>query len=218
MNRHNLSNNDDFILKNKDKYISFIQKYKNTTNCEKKRILNYLKLKNKFNILGKTNLNFHTIYKYGIQHDINQLLRFQSLLLHFMNYNKAQNILDTLSTNNINNSTEGNHSNALIHDIEIFNIIFNQNNLNSKKKINEFMVCNKWNYAIELLFLEWMKLKNTKLKISSVKYLDIGCGNAVKTLLFQNLFKLSKNNVFGSDIETWGPYKENKKKYPYNLN
>jgi ubiquinone/menaquinone biosynthesis C-methylase UbiE len=194
--------NNDFIIKNHDSYINFIKKYKNITECEKKKILNYLKLKNKF-YTHKINLLFHTFYTYSIKNDINQLLRLQSLLLHFINYSKIKKILSILSIS----------KNKLIYDTEIFNIIMNQDII-FKKYFDQFKVCNTWNYAIQTLFLEWIKIKNNNLLSSSVKYLDIGCGNAVKTLLFQNLFKLSKNNIYGTDIETWGPYKENKKKLP----
>jgi ubiquinone/menaquinone biosynthesis C-methylase UbiE len=194
---------NDFIHKNKDLYINFINKH-NITQCEKRKLLNYLKLKNKFYIHREINLLFNTFYSYAIKHNINQLLRLQSLLLHFISYTKIKNILSILSKN----------QKKIVYDTEIFDIILKKNKI-FKKNIDEYKVCSTWNYAIELLYLELNKLKNSNLENSNIKYLDIGCGNGAKTLLFQHLFKLSKNNVFGTDIATWGPYQKNKKTLPF---
>jgi ubiquinone/menaquinone biosynthesis C-methylase UbiE len=41
--------------------------------------------------------------------------------------------------------------------------------------------------------------------------LDIGCGDGKKTSLFSKYVKVASQNIYCTDIETWGPYQKNKK-------
>ena len=199
----------DLINKNKHNYQLFIKNYDTKYNaisaCEKKRIANYLKLKNTFYIPQKSNLQISTFYNNALKYCSQEILRLQSLFLHFISYKKINIILKVLYSKKNNN------------DQEIFNII--QNDKDEKHdKSNKYKTCSTWKYAVENLAIEWFKIKNTQNghKVSSTKYLDIGCGNGSKTLLFESLFGFSKNNVFGTDISKWGPYaSNNKKKLPF---
>lgn len=196
----------DLIDKNKNNYQLFIKNYDSISNCEKKRITNYLKLKNTFYIPQKSNLQISTFYNNALKYCAQEILRLQSLFLHFISYKKINIILKILYSKKNNT------------DQEIFNIIQNDKDDKSSKECNKYKICNTWKYAVENLAIEWNKIKNSQKadKLLSTKYLDIGCGNGSKTLLFESLFGFSKNNVFGTDISKWGPYAaNNKKKLPF---
>ena len=202
----------DFIENNKTHYQTFIKNYNNISICEKKRILNYLKLKNTFYASSKSNLQIVTFYNNASKYCAQEMLRFQSLFLHFIDELKIRLILKVLYTK------------KNITDKEIFDIVLDNKSDKSHKQFNRYKTCSTWKYAIENLAIEWLKIKNwqngqngqNSYKSSSTKYLDIGCGNGSKTLLFESLFGFSKNNVFGTDISKWGPYAaNNKKKLPF---
>lgn len=49
-------------------------------------------------------------------------------------------------------------------------------------------------------------------------YLDIGCGNCIKTKLIGDLLELKSNNIYGADIPKWSGYnQEQRKKLPINI-
>ena len=201
----------DIIDKNKSNYLTFIKNYDTVSICEKKRIFNYLKLKNSFYTPKKSNLQISTFYNNASKDCVQEILRLQSLFLHFISYKKINLILKVLFSQKNNT------------DQEIFNIINNNNNNSNSnkdnklfKQCNKYKTCSTWKYAVENLSIEWLKIKNSHKATNSIKYLDIGCGNGNKTLLFESLFHFSKNNVFGTDISKWGPYSsDNKKKLPF---
>ena len=206
----------DLIDKNKHNYQLFIKNYDSISNCEKKRIANYLKLKNTFYIPQKSNLQISTFYNNSLKYCSQEILRLQSLFLHFISYKKINIILKVLYSKKNNT------------DQEIFNIIQNDKDEKHNKQFNKYKACSTWKYAVENLAIEWLKIKNgqnsnhghsshsSHRTSNPVKYLDIGCGNGSKTLLFESLFGFSKNNVFGTDIAKWGPYAaNNKKKLPF---
>jgi ubiquinone/menaquinone biosynthesis C-methylase UbiE len=58
--------------------------------------------------------------------------------------------------------------------------------------------------------MEFLKKQLRKIDYSDFKYLDIGCGDGRKTVQFANTFKIKKDNIYGTDIESWGPYAKHK--------
>jgi ubiquinone/menaquinone biosynthesis C-methylase UbiE len=74
-----------------------------------------------------------------------------------------------------------------------------------KKNINSNYI-NKWAYSIEQICRKFRKINKNK----NIKYLDIGCGSGSKTKLFYKYLDIPKNNVYCTDIESWGPYKKYK--------
>jgi ubiquinone/menaquinone biosynthesis C-methylase UbiE len=61
-------------------------------------------------------------------------------------------------------------------------------------------------------------LSKTLLNYDSKKisYIDLCCGNGTKTIQIANQLKIPMNNVYGTDIMEWGPYKS-KKKFPFHF-
>ena len=59
------------------------------------------------------------------------------------------------------------------------------------------------------------KFKPDIIHKNNLKYLDIGCGSGKKTILFSKYLNLTKDNINGTDIKSWGPYQKNKKKLPF---
>ncbi len=118
---------------------------------------------------------------------------FMLLLTNFVSFFDAFKILNTIRfTNNITDTD-------ILKSIE---------KLNSKKdsKFSLEEICSKQDFGMQMM------KKNIDLKIKkSTKYLDIGCGDGKKTELFAKIFNISAKNIYGTDINTWGPYTNNKK-------
>jgi ubiquinone/menaquinone biosynthesis C-methylase UbiE len=72
--------------------------------------------------------------------------------------------------------------------------------------------CNKIN-----IFIKYIKkyINIPSFKINSTVYLDIGCGDGVKTLKIANALNINKEQINGTDIDHWGPYQEDKKLLPF---
>lgn len=135
--------------------------------------------------------------------NIEEKLRLHLLLLHFIDYNTSTKIFTILDKKN-----------NLYTDLDLLKLI-SENNIsftNSKKNIS----FDKWIHALQIVCLNLKKYFN---KIegfqNKLKYLDIGCGNAEKTVIISNLMELDQKNVFCTDIKSWGPYHENKKNLPF---
>lgn len=176
-------------------YINYINNNNILTECHKKSLINYYNLK--FNLYSETNSNyqiktlFDDIYK---KNNIEEITRLQLLLINFTNYDTSKIIIKKLKKN--------------IKDNKIIDI------LSKNPKIREnniYEVCNKWIYAIQNLSLYYLKNITNK----NFNYLDIGCGDARKTMLFYKYLKLKKENVYCTDIKTWGPYQKDKKEIPF---
>lgn len=58
--------------------------------------------------------------------------------------------------------------------------------------------------------------KDPKFKLNN--YLDIGCGDCIKTKLIGDLLELNSNKVYGADIPSWSIYSQKeRKKLPINI-
>ena len=121
---------------------------------------------------------------------------FLLLLTNFISFYDAFKLLNTIRyTNNIT-------------DIDILK---NIDKLHSKKdsifSLEES--CSKQEFGMEMIKSN-MELHKIKIKKNSV-YLDIGCGDGKKTDIFASAFDIAKKNINGTDINTWGPYSNDKK-------
>ena len=183
---------------NKKKYTSFIKNLKLIT-CRKMYLIE--KLNQKYSFFPKNNTLFQTfLKKANDESNLLQLFRMQLLLFHFI----SKSLLKSLNKKYLDKIDNYN-------DEEIFDFLlmkFNNNHRNYKKSI-----CPKWDYILDNIVLQYKHLTN-KYKDNKIKYLDIGCGDLKKTLKMKKFLNLSKENVYGTDIKSWGPYKNNK----YNLN
>lgn len=79
--------------------------------------------------------------------------------------------------------------------------------------------CNREIRHSELAYYKIMKFvieKNPDLVIEN--YLDIGCGECIKTKLIGNMIGLPDEKIYGADIEQWSAYSlEQRKKIPINI-
>ncbi len=76
--------------------------------------------------------------------------------------------------------------------------------------------CNKWSYMIQYLVLIYLRKilnipKEGKL-VDNFKYIDICCGAAEKTNIFQRQLSIPNENKYGTDINAWGKYNDNEKR------
>ena len=188
------------MIKEKE-YIEYINNNP-LTHCQKKELMNYYKSKYQNYIEPNSNNQINYYIKYVIQeNDIESICRIKLLLEHFVNIDIVEKIINKL----IKNKT--------LLDSEIIQLIIKYNK--SSKKIKEKNEnCDKWTYAIEFLSLLYLNSFKPK-DIKDMKYLDIGCGSGKKTLLFSKYMNISKDNINGTDIKTWGPYQKNKKKLSF---
>lgn len=182
---------------NKKKYTQFINESK-LIKCRKLYLIE--KLNQKYSFFPKSNTLFSSFIINAKKEDnLLQLFRLQLLLKHFI----SSRLLESLNKTYLNNINKFN-------DKDIFDFLlnkFNNNNRNYKKPI-----CPKWDYILDNIILQYKHLTK-KYKNNKIKYLDIGCGDLKKTLKMKKFLNLSKEDVYGTDIKSWGPYKNNK----YNL-
>lgn len=182
----------------KDEYFDFLNK-KNKT-CA---INSYKKLYNLKNKVDYPKSNSNIQIKYLITNiyknkNIKCSMQFMLLLTQFISFNDSHDLLNIIKSKNLK-------------DNEIMKYVERYKNPNSTELLNK--ECSKQQFGLELLKNVIKKnIKNNILKNifnKDSKYLDIGCGKGNKTMLFGKIFKL--NNIYGTDIENWGPYYKNRK-------
>lgn len=189
---------------NKKDYFNSISKNENLTSCQKKYIYNYFEKKN--NLLAKK-YSMSEFIKYLHQtKNLEEIFRFKILLLHFVNYNTMKKIyLSLLKTD--------------ILDYDIIKSI-SKSNMNKQKVFDEYKICDKWIYALQIVAKQIILSvsKSNTLPINpNQKYLDIGCGTGKKTKLLAQFLNISKDNTYGSDIPSWGPYQSDKSELPFHF-
>lgn len=192
----NTHNKDIF---QKKEYYDFINNSK-LTECHKKSLLNYYELKFKIFVNINSNYQIKTFFENSFKNNnIEEITRLQLLFIHFINFELSCKIIDLLKNNsNLKDN---------------FLVNFMENKKVDEKVHNEYIVCDKWIYAIQNLSL--LYLNDIKNKNKNNVYLDIGCGNAKKTGYFSQFLKLKKENTYCTDIKTWGPYQKDKTKLPF---
>lgn len=117
------------------------------------------------------------------------------LFCHFMSFDDSIKLI-----NHINGTK--------MTDSEILSYI-DKNIKQEKNKIySNNYVCNRREYAFSFL----KDCVNNVIQLrNNVKYLDVGCGDGVKTNIFAKIFNIQKSRVHGTDIQSWGPYSTAKK-------
>lgn len=97
-------------------------------------------------------------------------------------------------------------------DADIINFINNKCKL--IKYRNTKTTGDKWDITINYL----VKKLNNIVTIKNIDYIDVCCGSCKKTGLFQKYLGINNNNISCTDINSWGPYTQNKqKKYNFKL-
>jgi ubiquinone/menaquinone biosynthesis C-methylase UbiE len=179
------------MLNRKD-YFHYISKNENLTLCQKKYIYNYYEKKNNL-LIKKYSISEYIKYLHQTK-NLEEIFRFKMLILHFVNYNSMKKIYRTL----------------LKTDISDYDIVksISKSNINKEKISDEYKLCDKWIYGLQIVAKSSI-LSNTK-PILNKKYLDIGCGTGKKTKLLGQFLNIDKDNIYGADIQSWGPYSPNK--------
>lgn len=184
-------------------YSQYIAGNSTLTICQKETLLNYYNLLN--HIISPTNSNFQiqTLFDYIQSIDsMEQHSRLYILIQFFASSGATTHkIMDMLIGGNIS-------------DREIIDLInITRETPAPRSKFNK---CNKWNYAIQSLSKSYiLRFDIASPQINKMKYLDIGCGTASKTVLFTKYMGFLPSNVHCTDIQSWGPYGENKLKIPF---
>ena len=183
---------------NKNEYIKFINEL-DIINCHKVHLIkNFNK---KHTIFPKTNNLFKTfITTAKKENNLFQLFRLQLLLKHFIS-TKLLKSVNKIYFNNIDKT---------INDCQIFDYIIDKIDNNNKIYIRKR--CPRWDFILYNVITDYKKIIK---KSDNIKYLDIGCGDFKKTLKIKKFLNLEKENVHGTDLKTWGPYKENKIKLDF---
>jgi ubiquinone/menaquinone biosynthesis C-methylase UbiE len=186
---------------NKNNYFDYINNNEKFTDCQKKTLINYFKLKNSFFVRLNSNIQISSYYLNALNNkNIEEINRLHELLYKFSTFELSYNIINLLRKKQ-----------NLIKDSDIINII--SKNKNYQKIIDKYKMCNKWVYALEYIVKKIITI-NDNIKIDKIKYLDIGCGDANKTIIFSKKLNLKKKNIYCADVQSWGPYQKNKKLLP----
>jgi SAM-dependent methyltransferase len=179
-----------------EKYIEYVQKNKLLTDCQKKEFIN-----TKTNIFYVNMMSDKQIITYidnTIGSEFPKLTRLYVLFHHFLKFDFVDKLINGIKIKRYS-------------DTQIYEYIIKHKEEHQKTKVDAKIYCSPYVYAFELIALQLKDNKNT------IKYLDVGCGNGFKAQLFGSKLGLHKQNVYGTDIEQWGPYKENKSKMPINF-
>lgn len=193
---------EELIVKNE--YFLFLDKIlknKDITECQHKAFKKYYNSK-EFNYPNsKSNKMISTYFQYlQIDKKMYLYVRLYTLFIHFMNIDSALKIIEQIKKNS-------NQS-----DRVIINNILNVNKYNKKKNIGEECnkdLCGEKEYLYSLLYNNFLKIIDKK-NLKNIKYLDIGCGNGNKTLIISKIFNIPKENVYCTDIPSWGPYEKSR--------
>jgi len=173
-----------------DIVVSFYKKHPNFPACKLKDYLKIKKEINKYYIPITSNKQIQTLVKY-CKNDPKNVRYFERLLLliYKLNGNRKFNI-------NILNKP----------DREIFKIL-----KNNKRRGGKPLEC----YSTERHSQEFKCILKTAMKNSNKiiidSYLDIACGNCKKTELTGKLLGLKNNQIYGTDIENWYLYSNEKR-------
>ena len=211
--------NENIDKKDFSKYIHGLY----LTLCKKNILLYYFLhkitfIKNKN--IEKSNKQIYLYLTNSIKNnDLDQYFRLQKLFDHFISFSLLNTINKKyLHFNNINNTN--NTNNNIFTDSDIIKFILNNIDKQKYKKIksnNKLKnLCSDSDFTLQYIALKFLKLHKemnySNTKINKLKYLDIGCGNAFKTKKFSKYIGFTKNQIYGTNIESWGPYNSNKSK------
>lgn len=181
---------------NKTEYESFVRNNTSLTNCQKREFLNTKQ--NIFYLNAESNKQIIT-YIDNAQSDLYGSVRIYILFNHFLKLDFVNKLLDDIKLHRYSDSEI--YSKVMEHPKEF------QKGITSNRQV----FCSQYTYTFEKLALVlYHKYLNPSSK-PNLTYLDVGCGNGSKTKLFADKLNLSKKNIWGTDIEEWGPYKSQSK-------
>lgn len=142
-------------------------------------------IQNTFNVIKMSPNMWMTTYYNVVKNDIQEKARFELLIKHF-------------TKQSLHNLLKSSKDDAIIKYLRS----------NMQYDYQDKSLCKKWQYAVQSI------CQNIKIK-GDIHYLDVGCGDAKKTKLFQQTLNIPIRNVFCTDIALWGPYSQDKSKLPF---
>ena len=183
-------------------YIEYIKDNQFLTECQKKEFLYSKTQLNSFYVNNKSNKQIITYLEEATKSkDFDKQSRIYVLFGHFLNLDFVNLLLDGIKIKKYTDS-------------QVYSYVL-KHLKKQHKKADIMHNCLPYTYIFENLSL---KLYSKFLKKEDkIKYLDVACGNGKKTKIFANKLELDKENVWGTDIEEWGPYKKNKENMPINF-
>ena len=112
--------------------------------------------------------------------------------------------------------------NQNVNDVKVYNMLSKYIKKYKKSEVTEIKYnvqslrdCTREVRHAELVYY---KLIRTIKDYNFENYLDIGCGDCIKSKLIGNMLGISDKNIYGADIEQWSPYSlEKRKKLPINI-
>ena len=116
------------------------------------------------------------------------------------------------------------NNNHHLKDIDIINFIkerskYDRNKNNNNKSLST-KICSEWTFIIDVLVLQYnklMKRMGKNINSSNLKYIDVGCGSGNKTYKISKKLDLNNKNIYGADIEKWGPYMQSNLNHKFNF-
>ena len=200
----NIQTHKDLI--SEKEYIEYINKKKdrNENNC-KYDVLEKL-FKNYNHVYPKTDSNtqiqtlVHDIMK---SKNIYYLSNITTLICNFIPFENSLELIEELK------------SSKKMSDLDVIKYIESHRKKNFKKDttFSPEIKCNPELYGLQNLT---NNIKKYIKKIKNPNYLDLCCGDGRKTLLVSKMLNFKDNNVHGTDIKIWGPYKKNRA-LPFNF-
>jgi ubiquinone/menaquinone biosynthesis C-methylase UbiE len=189
---------------NEKQYNDFVENNSLLTLCQKNEFLNAKSRKDVFYLDVKSNKQIITyIDNAKKSDDFAKEVRIYELFNYFLKYAAVELLLNGIKTKKYPDDKVYSYVTKRSEDYQT-----------KAKKIKEY-VCSQYTFTFEqislIIYDAYFKGPSTH-----IKYLDVSCGDGHKTALFAKKLNLPKNNVWGTDIEKWGPYKS-KENMPINF-
>lgn len=178
-------------------YSKFIDNNMYLTSCQKKILKRLIYNKNKFYVNPISNKQIFTfVYNANKQQNIIKTSHLMLLFNKFISYHHSIKLVNLIYNEKLSDIN-------VIHKIleykKNYKMIIDKNNIGN--------TCSSWKYILQKLAINVQSyFSKINLDIKTLKYLDVGCGDAFKTDMFGRYLNIINDNIFGTDIPNWGPY------------
>jgi ubiquinone/menaquinone biosynthesis C-methylase UbiE len=198
---------------NNKEYNMFIEKSDDLTDCQKKIFVEYRSMVNMFYVKQDSNHQIQTLISNISK---NEAFYYESkvkmIFYKFFSRIMGNELYDFIKNN------------PHLKDFEIMSFIkerskYDRRSNNDNRSLS-IKICNEWEFIIDIIVLHYKKmLKNMgkNLNYSNLKYIDIGCGRGNKTYKISKKLELNNKNIYGADIEKWGPYEQSNLNHKFNF-
>ena len=192
-----------------DKYKKFVIENNNLSKTEKEIFMEYKKMLGKKYVPQESNRQLETLFS-GISEE--NLYNYEAKIMAIFYKFFKKKIADDLYWYIIKKGKS-------LKDMDVIYFIRTRAKKEKVFASSKYLrmcdtVAAKWAFILDEITFKYKKiLKKLKIKEKSIKYIDIGCGSGSKTIKVGKYLGLSNNDIYGADIEKWGPY--NQKKFSF---